>query len=60
MRDKTAAEAARLMNVINAIVHELHRQGLVEAMTSLGFDPTPVAKAAIRAADGDIVPFKRP
>lgn len=54
---ETAAELARLMKVTEAIVAELERQGVTEALMDLGFDPMPLAKAVIRAADGDIVPF---
>jgi hypothetical protein len=53
-----AAEAARLMNVIDALVAELNRQGLTEALVNLGFDATALAKEAIKAADGgDVVLF---
>jgi hypothetical protein len=53
-----AAEAARLMNVIDALVAELDRQGLTEALVNVGFDATPLAKEAIKAADGgDVVLF---
>ena len=40
-----------------AIVSELQRQGVAEALADLGFDPTPMARAAIRAADGEVVAF---
>ncbi|BAR61937.1 hypothetical protein NK6_8790 [Bradyrhizobium diazoefficiens] len=53
----SAAETARLMKVTEAIVAELQRQGVAEAVADLGFDPTPMARAVIRAADGDVVPF---
>jgi hypothetical protein len=56
MTDKTA-ESARLMNVIDALVAELDRQGLTEALVNLGFDCTALAKEAIKAADGDVVRF---
>ncbi len=53
-----AAEAARLMNVIDALVAELDRQGLTETLVDMGFDCTALAKEAIKAADGgDIVQF---
>ena len=46
------------MNVIEALVAELDRQGLTEALVDLGFDCTALAKEAIKAADGgDIVLF---
>ncbi len=51
------AKAARLMKVTDAVILELDRQGLVEAVSALGFNPTEMAKAVIRAADGDVVPF---
>jgi hypothetical protein len=54
---ETAAEMARLMKVTEAIVAELERQGLAEAVSNLGFEPMPMARAVIRAADGDVVPF---
>ena len=52
-----AAKTARLMNVVDALVAELDRQGLTEALVNMGFDCTALAKAAINAADGDVVPF---
>ena len=58
MTDK-AAELGRLMKVTEAVVAELERQGVAEAIANLGFDPTEMAKAVIRAADGDVVPLKR-
>jgi len=56
---ETAAELARLMKVTEAIVAELERQGVAEVVSNLGFDPMAMAKAVIRAADGDVVPFPR-
>jgi hypothetical protein len=56
MTDSTA-EAARLMKVTEAIVIELTRQGVAEALADLGFDPTALARAAIRAADGEVIRF---
>jgi hypothetical protein len=53
------ARVARLMKVTEAVVAELDRQGVAEAMCDLGFDPTEMAKAVIKAADGDVVPLKR-
>ena len=54
------ADTARLMKVIDAIVVELARQGVAEALADLGFDPTALAKAAIMAADGDVIKFPPP
>lgn len=59
MTDSTA-EAARLMKVTEAIVAELDRQGVAEAVANLGFDPTEMAKVVICAADGDVIQFQRP
>jgi len=42
------------MNVMEAIVAELERQG---GPTRYGFDPTPMARAVIRAADGVVLAF---
>jgi hypothetical protein len=47
------------MKVTEAAVAELERQGVAEAMANVGFDPTEMAKAVIKAADGDVVPLKR-
>jgi hypothetical protein len=58
MTDQTA-EAARLMKVTEAVVEELARQGVVEVMADEGFDPVEMARAVIKAADGDVVPLKR-
>jgi hypothetical protein len=52
-----AAKTARLMKVIDAIVAELSRQGVAEAVADLGFDPVAMAEAVIKAADGDVVHF---
>lgn len=57
---ETTAELARLMKVAEAIVAELERQGVAEAVANLGFDPMRMAKEVIRAADGDVVPFPGP
>ncbi len=56
MSDLIAA-TARLMNVTEAIVAELQRQGVADAMADLGFDPTQLAKVVIKAADGHVIPF---
>lgn len=57
---ESAADMARLMNVVEAIVAEMERQGVADAVADLGFDPMPMAIAVIRAADGDVVPFPGP
>jgi hypothetical protein len=54
-----AAELARLWKVTDAVVAELERQGVAEVLANLGFNPTEMAKAVIKAADGDVIPFKR-
>ncbi|UPK35183.1 hypothetical protein IVB18_45655 [Bradyrhizobium sp. 186] len=54
---ETAAEMARLMKVVEAIVAELERQRVADAVADLGFDPMQMARAVIRAADGDVIPF---
>jgi hypothetical protein len=56
----SSADMARLMKVTEAIVAELERQGVADAVADLGFDPMPMARAVIRAADGDVVPFPGP
>ena len=53
------ARVARLMKVVEAIVAELERQGLLDILDEAGFDPDALAKAVIAAADGDVVPFRR-
>ena len=59
MSDATA-ETARLMKVVDAIVRELDRQGVAEALADLGFDPMELARVVVRAADGEVIPFRRP
>ena len=59
MTDK-AAELGRLMKVTEAVVAELERQGVAEALASLGFDPMEMAKAVIKAAESDVIPFPGP
>jgi hypothetical protein len=54
MTDETA-KAARLMKVVEVMVAELDRQGVAETLADLGFDPTPLAEAVIKAADGDVI-----
>jgi hypothetical protein len=43
---------ARLMKVTEALVAELDRQGVAEALADLRFDPIEMAKIVIKAADG--------
>jgi hypothetical protein len=45
----SVAEMARVMKVTEAIVAELERQGVAEALENLGLDPMSMARAAIRA-----------
>ncbi|PAY09550.1 hypothetical protein CK489_02800 [Bradyrhizobium sp. UFLA03-84] len=59
MNDPTA-EAARLMKVAEAIVYEMDRQGVADAVADLGFNVMELAKVAIRAAEGDVIPFRKP
>lgn len=59
MSDPTA-ETARLMKVAEAIVHEMDRQGIAEMVAERGFDVMELARVAVRAADGDVIPFRRP
>ncbi|WP_375778876.1 hypothetical protein ACE103_07355 [Bradyrhizobium sp. ma5] len=56
----TTAEMARLMKVAEAIVHEMDRQGVADQIADLGFDLMALARAVIRAADGEVIPFRRP
>jgi hypothetical protein len=56
MNDETA-KTARLMNVAEAAVEEFDGQGVAEVMANLGFDPMALARALIKAADGDVVQF---
>ena len=56
MRDETA-NTARQMRVAEAVVEELHRQGVAEVLANLGFDRTRMAQAVIRPADGDVIQF---
>jgi hypothetical protein len=59
MTDETA-RLARLMNVVEAVVAELNRQGVLEAIADRGFEPLELAKAAIKAADGEVLFPPRP
>jgi hypothetical protein len=54
MKDETA-KTARLTKVAEAAVEEFDRQGVAEAMVNLGFDPMALARAVIKAADGDVI-----
>jgi len=56
MNEETA-KMARLMRVTDAVIEELERQGVTEVVADLGFDPMQMAKAVLRAADGDVIPF---
>jgi hypothetical protein len=56
MTDETVT-TARLMKVVEAVVAELDRQGVAEALADLGFDPMELARAVIKAADGDVIQF---
>jgi hypothetical protein len=53
------AEMARLLMAAEAVVQELDRQGLLETVINLGFDPDQMAMAVINAADRDVLPAKR-
>jgi hypothetical protein len=45
--------------VVEALVSELNRQGFGEIIIADGgFDPMELAKVAIKAADGDVVPLR--
>ena len=48
------------MKVAEAIVHEMNRQGVADTLGDQEFDVMALARVAIRAADGDVVPFRRP
>jgi hypothetical protein len=54
MVDKTAA-IARRMNVIEAIVKELDRQGVIDVLAQRSFDVAALAMVAEQAADGAII-----
>jgi hypothetical protein len=55
-----AAKRARLMNEMKAVIDELHRQRLAEVMAERRFNVHDMALAVIKAADGDVVPLRRP
>jgi hypothetical protein len=52
-----AANVARQMKVAEAAVAEFDRQGVAEVLSNLRFDPMALARAVIKAADGDVVQF---
>ena len=54
MSDETA-KMARLMRVTDAVIAELDRQGVAEAMATFRFDPIQMAQAVIRAADAPLL-----
>ena len=56
MADETA-EVARLWKVAEAAIDELARQGVADVLSEREFDVMELAKAVIKAADGDVVPF---
>jgi hypothetical protein len=43
------------MKVAEAAVEEFDRQGVAEALANLHFDPMALARAVIKAADGDVI-----
>jgi hypothetical protein len=54
MTDETV-QTARLMKVVEAVVDELRRQGVAETLADLDFNPTALAVAVIKAADGEVI-----
>jgi hypothetical protein len=58
MSNDETARVARLMNVCDAIIDELQRQGVADLVADHGFKVTEMAEAVIKAADGDVVPFR--
>lgn len=53
------AETSQLLNVMDAIIAELDRQGLAEVVSDAGIDIRALAKAILKAAEGaDVVPFR--
>ena len=59
MANDDSAKAARLIKVAEAVVDELHRQEFSEVLADRRFDPVEIAKAVIKAADGEVVPIRR-
>jgi hypothetical protein len=51
------ATSARLMKIVEAAAQEFERQGVAEVLANLNFDPMALARAVIKAADGDVVQF---
>jgi hypothetical protein len=52
-----AATTARLMKVAEVAVEEFDRQGVAEVLANLNFAPMELARAVIKAADGDVIQF---
>jgi hypothetical protein len=55
--DQTAA-TARTMKLIEAIVEEFVRQGVADLLSERAFSVTALDNAVLRAADGDVIPFR--
>lgn len=53
------AKTARLMRVIDALSAELARQDVLEALANSHLDITALARAAIEASDGNVIPFRK-
>ena len=49
------ATTARLMKIADAAVEEFDRQGVAEVLSNLKFDPMALARAVIKAPDGDVI-----
>jgi hypothetical protein len=49
------ATTAHMMKFAEAAVEEFERQGVAEALSNLHFDPMKLARAVIKAADGDVI-----
>ena len=58
MSSDETAQSARLMKVMEALIAELDRQGVLETIDDVGFEPMALARVAIKAADGDVVPLR--
>jgi hypothetical protein len=50
----------RRTNEARLVVEELARQGIIDILADKEFNPMEMAKAVIKAADGDVVPLKIP
>jgi hypothetical protein len=50
-----SATAARLVKVAEAVIDELYRQGFSEVLADPRFDPVEIAKAVVKADDGDVI-----